>query len=196
MRIIAFPRSGSHMARSIISFLCGSEVVDEGQDGQHLWVNPVEHDALLMCRHKGFIYLKRNPLDILYSRHVAEKGFDWDEAWLRELMTQITEHRRWYLSNSSLVVDYDDLNSEIINGVPMEWSKVAGLFGLSPEMKQWTEAFNAHSKRKTIEKYSIGEAVWFNERMLSSGYADGRQEFRERFAFLNEGENKTKDIIA
>ena len=174
-RIIAFPRSGSHMIRGILSVLKGEMVV-------------VEHDYYLEHRYTGVAYVNRNPIDVTYSRHVAEKAFNWDEKWIKELFAHVHAHRQWYLSNSEIIVDYNSLAAEIETGSPREWLKLSDFCGIKTDLEGWTNVFAENSKEKNIEKLGVLESPWFNDMMLSKEYVLKRKEFFEKFGSLWRGD--------
>lgn len=171
--LVAFPRTGTHMCRELFQSLARETIV-------------IKHDVDLSGHFSNVAHVERDALNVLYSHHVAEKGYNWDIDWLKKKAATYKAHCEWYRSVATIHATYEELVKEIIDRVPNKWAQLADYFNFKPEESHWNRAFTHCSKENIIRRCAMREPTWFNERMLTDDYALKREEFRQKFACLLE----------
>jgi len=174
---ISFPRSGSHYLNNVLRTYLG------GQKQYTKYISH-DHDEFLRVKEKGSLYLKRDKLNTAYSYLMATYdlqnkeviNFKEYEPWVLGCLLRISEHRKFYLSHSSKIVEYDLLISSSAEEL---WPSILFFFGLDFVQSKMEEAINQNSKERLAEKI---DSPYMNKKMLSKSYQSNRVLFTEYFA--------------
>ncbi|MCJ8344830.1 sulfotransferase domain-containing protein [bacterium] len=192
---ISYPRSGSNWVNCVMELYFdrprlrrGANTFMRNKKKRHdfLWFHDHDIFSKLKLRHENYIYLYRDPINVIYSllkaEHKIEQPYaEKTDALVAKQIGLLREHYKKYLLDDKkckVIIRYEDLKNN-----HDEFEKFIKF--MHPKTKEFDKEKLADAIKKVTKEglaKSEPDKRYFNKNMLTDKYEEDRAKFTEKYA--------------
>lgn len=184
---ISYPRSGSNWLNSIMELYFDKPRLRNGplsflpnkkNRNDFMWFH--DHDTFsdLELSHKNFLYLHRNPCDVIYSILSAEHD-QINSTLVDTHIDRLHKHYEKYLINNraKTIIKYENLKMNLCN----EFERILSFFDIKDCLD--AQLLNICNQKVTKQGFidKATDSRYFNNHMISGSYESNRRIFNSKF---------------
>lgn len=174
---ISFPRCGSHWINAASELYFNRPRLREGRTTfldrkRKDWMWFHDHDLGLDIEHDNVLYLYRNPIEVMYSDSMSERG-GIDMQFIERRANLYKNHLKKYLLNDNVsVVRYENFRKDFNS----EFEKVVEFFGGKWKPGHLNHVKSVVTKEALIERSTDKQFIGKN--LVSEQYQESREDFK------------------
>lgn len=190
---ISYPRSGSNWVNCVMELYFnrprlrrGANTFMKNKKKRHdfMWFHDHDIFSKLKLRHENYIYLYRNPVNVIYSllkaeHKIAQPYLKITDELVDKQINLLREHYKKYLldGKAKVIIKYETLKNN-----HNEFEKFAKF--MNPGLKNF-EKEKLEKAIKAVTKEGLAKSEpdkrYFNTNMLSDEYEEDRAKFSEKY---------------